>query len=779
MTFRWSLGVEVMLLSALVSGLTADYVRRRPGAVGRSALGVGLAAAAVWSVAYGLELGFTTVADKAVWGWLKYVGIVALPPAWLVFVLQYTGRERRVTPRLLVALGVLPVCLLVLLAVPATTHLVRSYPPEPLDPYPVVQLGPMFWVQFVYSAAVAWVATWLLIFTLLRVSRIYRRQAVLLGAALTLVWTASLLTNVSGVDLFRRVDPTPVALAVAGLMLAYGVVRLGLLDLVPVARTALLETMTDAVLVLDVLHRVVDLNPAAQRAIGCSAAEAVGRRVQDLLKVEFPALTRPSAKGHELVLTAGAAPRDYEVVLSALGDGRTGRVGHLLVLRDITARKQVERRLDYLAHHDQLTGLPNRQLFDDRLAQALAAAKRTNTALALLCFDIDRFKVINDSLGHGSGDRVLATVARRVELCLRDTDTCARFGGDEFCVLLPQVADPESARAMAREVLRVVAPPIWLGDREVAVTVSVGIASWPGNGKDPSELVHAADEAMYAAKAGGRNRFVVAKGPGNGDRLARLDLEADLRRALERRELFLEFQPFLDLRSGAVLGVEALVRWNHPRRGTLQPVDFIGLAEEAGLMVAIDTWVLAEACRQLQGWEGGFPATFRVAVNVCPTHLVGADLHGTVAAVLADTGLGADRLCIEVSERAVTAEVGPVQTELEALAAMGVALALDDFGAGRTSLAQLRQLPLDMLKVDAGLVDQLIASGPDVVIVAAIVDLAHALELIVVAEGVEGGDQLALLRGLDCDLGQGFLFSPPVSAPIFLKRYGRAQNVDR
>ena len=562
-------------------------------------------------------------------------------------------------------------------------------------------------------------------------------------------------------------------------MLTWGVVRLGLLDLVPVARTALLETMTDAVLVLDVRQRVVDLNPAAQRAIGCAAAHAMGRRVQDLLGAELPALERPSQVGHELVLGPEQAPRDYEVVLSALGDGRTGRVGHLLVLRDITARKRVERRLEYLAHHDQLTGLPNRQRFDDQLAQAIAMAGHSGAAVALVCFDIDRFKVINDSLGHEYGDRVLATVARRVSLCLTAAQTCARFGGDEFCVLMPQVTDADEACRNARDILRVVADPIWLGDREVAITISVGVAIWPRDGRDQHQLVHSADEAMYAAKAAGRNRFVLANGPGSRDTIGVLELESDLRRALRHGELFLEFQPFLDLRSGAVLGVEALVRWHHPRRGTLQPAEFISVAEEAGLMVAIDTWVLTEACRQLQGWAAGFPAAFRVAVNVCPAHLVGTELHGTVAAVLTDTGLPPDRLCIEVSERAVTAEGGPVQTELEALAAMGVGLALDDFGAGQTSLAQLRQLPLDMLKVDAGLVDQLIASEPDAVIVSAIVDLAHALDLTVVAEGVEGGDQLALLRRFDCDLGQGFLFSPPVSASVFLERYGRAQTVDR
>lgn len=782
MAFGWSPPVAIMLLSGLVSGLSALYLWRRAGAVGRTGLAAVLAAAAAWSLAYGMELAAMTPRGRESWGAAKYVGVCVLPTAWLVFALQYTGRERWISRRLVGLTLVLPLIVLGLLAAPGTREMVRSYPPGPLKPFPTVALGPVFWVFFAYSAAVAAVGTCLLVLTLLRISSAYRRQSWVLVSAITLVWAANIATNV-GVSAFRRVDPTPIALAVAGVVLIWGVFRFGLLDLVPVARTTLVETMKDAVLVLDAHHRVVDLNPAARLALGRPAPEVLGRRVEELLGQELPA--RTTHLRQELSLTTGRDAHDFEVVLSALED-RGAPAGHLLVLRDVTDRKVAERRLDHLAHHDLVTGLPNRTLFFDRLTQAVARAGRCGSQLAVLFLDLDRFKLINDSLGHDVGDRLLLAVTDRLQQCLRGEDTLARFGGDEFSVLLPDMAQPDEAAAVAARMLSSLSRPFPLNGRELTVTASVGLAVCPRDDTDGRRLVARAGEAMHVAKARGRNRVECANPRSGLDPGLILGLEADLRQAVQRRELFLGYQPLVSLGSGRLVGVEALVRWSHPRRGVLAPTEFLPLAEEAGLINGIDDWVMGEACRDVQSPELAVPADAFVAVNLSPTRQVDADLRGRLTGTLAATGLPPSRLLLELNERAVTGEGGSFAADLEALKTTGVLLALDDFGAGRTSLGQLRTLPLDVLKIDRSFISRLrvdadadAVSEGDVTIVAAIVGLAHALGLTVVAEGIERWDQLQVLRRLDCDIGQGFLFSPAGPLPRVLARHALSTGIAR
>ena len=508
MDYGWSFEGVLMLSSGSWCAVFGWYVVRRTEAVGRAGLAAVFFAAAGWGLAYGIELGAVGSAREP-WGALKYIGIVVLPPAWLVFALQYTGRERRVTPRLLAALSIEPIAMLTVLAVPAWRELIRSYPPGSTSALVQIELGPLFYLLLAYSTVLTAIATGVLLLTLVRISAAYRRQSAILLSAIGLVWVTNLLATV-GVGVFQEVDWTPVALAVAGLMLVLGVFRFSLLDLVPVARTTLVETMPDPVLVLDAHRRVIDHNPAALRALGASRTTLQGARLAELIGAELTTPEHDRPTRHELTLEGDDPSTTFEVTMSVLGDGRSDAPGHLVVLRDITERKAVERRLDQLAHFDSATGLPNRTLFYERFEQTLAQTRRRGGTLAVLFLDLDRFKEINDRLGHAVGDEVLVAVASRLRPVVRSGDTLARFGGDEFSILVPDIDPARGHRAVAKKILAVVAEPMHIADEVLTISASIGIAVFPGDGNDLSTLLRHADAAMYAAKERGGNQFYAA-----------------------------------------------------------------------------------------------------------------------------------------------------------------------------------------------------------------------------------------------------------------------------
>ncbi len=759
MGYQWSGQGALMLLSGGSCAACALYVALRRGAVGRSGLVAVLVGSAIWGLAYGVELSSPTRSGQELWGALKYVGIALLPPAWLIFSLQYTGRERSVTPRVLVALSVEPALVLMTLAVPATRHLVRSYPAGS-SALVEIQLGPVFYVLLAYSAALAALGSGLLSLTLMRISTAYRRQSVVLLSAVALVWIANILATV-GVGPFRVVDPTPPALAVAGLMLILGVFRFGLLDLVPVARTTLIETMPDPVLVLDAHHRVIDHNPAAERVWKGFEPALLGTRFERLLGAELPAPGQDRSTRHEFTLVGAGESRSFEVTISILGKGRSDGPGHLVVLRDVTARKYAERRLAWLAHFDVVTGLPNRALFCDRLEQALAGTRRRGGSLAVLFLDLDRFKLINDSFGHEVGDEALAALSRRMQGVLSSEDTLARFGGDEFSVLLPNIESPRGALGVAQDMLTALSAPLPINGQSLVVSASVGIAVSPNDGTDERTLIKQSDAAMYEAKARGGNRMQFASRQLARATAARLELEGDLRAGVGS-DLFLDFQPVVDMASETTWGYEALVRWRHPRRGVIEPDDFIPLAEEIGLSSALDRWVLGEACQQARQFERQLPMGFHLSVNVCPPQLRSSHLLRTIEEALELAGFDRARLVVEVSERVGTDDAGHMSSVVRGLRSLGVSVALDDFGAGSTTLGQLGELPLDFLKIDRRFVASLAADGgPFLVIIEAVTNLAHALGMSVVAEGIETDVQRRLLLEAGCTLGQGFLLARP------------------
>jgi diguanylate cyclase (GGDEF)-like protein len=417
------------------------------------------------------------------------------------------------------------------------------------------------------------------------------------------------------------------------------------------------------------------------------------------------------------------------------------------------------------AFHDALTGLPNRALFLDRLEHALARARRGQTALAVLSVNLDRFKLINDTLGHGAGDELLVAAAKRLEGTVREADTTARFGGDEFALLLEDNSHPRDASQVAARVIETLRAPFEVGGREVFVSASVGIAVSRAGQEDAVELLRNADVAMQRAKQEGSGSHVFEPGMGAA-LMARLDLEADLQRAVEQHEFTLVYQPIMALERSVTSGFEALVRWSHPARGQVSPAEFIPLAEETGLILPIGRWVLHEACRQAVRWGHAFPADppRTVSVNLSALQLRQAGLVGEVADVLEVSGLDPRCLVLEITESLLVQDTEATVAKLHELKGLGVRLAIDDFGTGYSSLSYLRRLPVDILKVDKSFVDG-IHEGPEAAAVArAIIRLGRTLNLRTVAEGIEEPGQLDELRRMRCDLGQGYLFAKPLSS---------------
>jgi diguanylate cyclase (GGDEF)-like protein len=442
--------------------------------------------------------------------------------------------------------------------------------------------------------------------------------------------------------------------------------------------------------------------------------------------------------------------------------GVVARVVHVSL--DISERKAAEDRVRHLAHHDSLTDLPNRAFLNEVLERALARATRHGRALALLLVDLDRFKEINDTLGHPVGDLLLVEVAQRARRCLRRGDTLARMGGDEFALLLEDIAGPEDATASAQRILEELVDPFRLGSHTVVTGASIGIAIGPHDGTEVTELVRHADLALYRAKAEGRNRARLFDPAMNDQLRERLFLEQALREAIEGEAFELHYQPVQRLGDGRIVGAEALLRWRQPGRGMIPPDRFIPLAEETGLIVPLSDWVLRTACRQARRWHEAGLGPLRVSINISAELLGRQDLVAAVRTALAETGAEARWLELELTESMLVRDAEQAQRVLGELRALGVGLTLDDFGTGYSSLAYLQRFPLDGLKIDRGFIAGLDRQGSSLRIVEAIIRLAHGLHLRVVAEGVETTEQLAILRRVSCDEIQGYLLSPAVEA---------------
>lgn len=498
----------------------------------------------------------------------------------------------------------------------------------------------------------------------------------------------------------------------------------------------------------------VEISPPAQPD-GRSSAESAAEKLEEALKGGLPVFEWLHRNGSGQFI-----PCEVRLV-------RLPALGRKLVrasVTDISDRKRAEDQIRDLAYHDSLTGLPNRLLFSDRLGVAVAHAYRHHQNLAVLFLDLDRFKLVNDSLGHRIGDRLLRAVAERIKSCVREGDTVARLGGDEFTLLLPGISDLSDGVRAAEKILASLRPPFRVDGRELFVTASMGMSFYPEGGQNVESLVKSADSAMYRAKEEGRDCFRLYIPGTIAQATERLTLENSLRRALEQDELVLHYQPVLDVETRSVQGVEALVRWRHPRRGPLPPGDFVPVAEVTGLIVPIGIWVLRAACAQAAEWRERGHRSLRMSVNISSRQFQQPDLVSEVARVLEETRLDPRALDLEITESCALTKVDRAIRVLQEIKRLGVGISLDDFGTGYSSLSYLRRLPIDVVKIDQSFVRDLTVDPDGAAVIHAVIAMAHSLNLRVVAEGVETDEQLAFLTAHDCDLMQGFLFSEPLPA---------------
>ena len=543
-----------------------------------------------------------------------------------------------------------------------------------------------------------------------------------------------------------------------------------------------LNSIGDAVLTTNLPGNVTYLNLVAETMTGWSRENAIGRPLSEVFKIVDGATRQAAPNPAQLAIrenrTVGLAADSLLVrrdgVESAIEDSaapihnRDGQVaGAVIVFHDVTESRAMALKMAHLAQHDFLTGLPNRMLLTERLSRAIGQARRHSKRVGLMFVDLDYFKHINDSLGHTIGDLLLQMVADRLKLCVRDTDTVCRQGGDEFVILLTEIEHTLDAAPVAEKILAAFAEPCLIGGNELHVTLSIGISIYPDDGLDADSAMKNADTAMYHAKANGRNNFQFFTTEMNTRAVQRLFIEGNLRRALKQGEFMLYYQPKIDLASGLMIGSEALIRWQDPVHGLIYPKQFVPIAEESGLIVPIGSWVLREACRQVCAWQDSGLLAVPVSVNISAVEFRHKNFLESVALILKETGMLPSFLELELTESILMHDAKSSESVLESLKAMGMQLAIDDFGTGYSSLSYLKRFPINTLKIDQSFVQDIAIDPDDASIVSAMIGMGKSLKQRVIAEGVETEAQLAFLRSLQCDEGQGFLFGHPLPADQF------------
>jgi diguanylate cyclase (GGDEF)-like protein/PAS domain S-box-containing protein len=553
-----------------------------------------------------------------------------------------------------------------------------------------------------------------------------------------------------------------------------------------------LNSIGDSVLCINTQGHVTYLNLAAEHMTGWSRAEAAGRSVEEVCRIidvtTREAVANPMAfamrenktvalKANCLLIRRDGVEAGIEDSAAPIHDRRGQVTGAVMVFHDVSMARALSLKMSHLAQHDGLTDLPNRVLLNDRLSQAIALGRRHQQRLAVLFLDLDRFKHINDSLGHDFGDRVLRIVAQRLLHCVRSSDTVSRQGGDEFVIVLSEIAHALDAEVCATKILTALSAPFYIDQHELYITASIGIATYPDDGREADGLLKHADLAMHHAKSQGSNNYQFFEASMNARAAERQSLENGLRHAIERHEFVLHYQSKIDLASGAIIGVEALLRWAHPERGLILPGQFMAIAEGSGLIVPIGRWVLNEACAHTRAWrDAGLPA-LRLAINTSAVELRTKGFVTGVHTTLTQAGLEPGDLELELTETFLLQDVDSTTRVLGELKDVGVQLALDDFGTGYASLSHLRRFPIDSLKIDRSFVRDITMDSADASIVRAVIGMGNSLGMQVVAEGVETAEQFHFLRQQGCPEGQGYYFSQPLIAAEFARTLVRRPAV--